>query len=164
MNKPVYWGLSILEISKTITYEFWYYDIRPKYQCNAKLYYMDIDNFIICIKTEDVMKTLQMMLKKRFDTSNYEINGSLSKGKNEKLCILKEINKIALSRNDDKRLQTCDRIKSYPYGGNAGKVCKTELLENLNMKWLILMMLQIKEKKTKKAEHNPKWPYIPNYL
>ena len=64
MNKPVYQGLSILEISKTITYEFWYYHIRPKYQCNAKLYYMDIDNFIICIKTEDVMKTLQMMLKK----------------------------------------------------------------------------------------------------
>ena len=46
----------------------------------------------------------------------------------------KEINKIALSSNDDKRLQTCDRIKSYPYDGNAGKVCKTELLEHLNMK------------------------------
>ena len=39
-----------------------------------------------------------------------------------------EINKIALSRNDDKRLQTFDRIPSYPYGTSAGKVCKTELL------------------------------------
>ena len=39
-----------------------------------------------------------------------------------------EINKIALSRNDDKRLQTFDRITSYPYGTSAGNVCKTELL------------------------------------
>ena len=40
-----------------------------------------------------------------------------------------EINKIALTSNDDKRLQTFDRITSYPYGISAGKVCKTELLE-----------------------------------
>ena len=39
-----------------------------------------------------------------------------------------EINKIALSSNGDKRLQTFDRITSYPYGTSAGKVCKTELL------------------------------------
>ena len=39
-----------------------------------------------------------------------------------------EVNKIALSSNDDKRLQTFDRIASYPYGTSAGKVCKAELL------------------------------------
>ena len=39
-----------------------------------------------------------------------------------------EINKIALSSNDDKRLQTFDRITSYPYETSAGKLCKTELL------------------------------------
>ena len=39
-----------------------------------------------------------------------------------------EINKISLSSNDDKRLQTYDRITSYPYGASVGKVCKTELL------------------------------------
>ena len=39
-----------------------------------------------------------------------------------------EINNIALSSNDDKRMQTFDRITSYPYGASAGKVCKTELL------------------------------------
>ena len=38
-----------------------------------------------------------------------------------------EVNKTALSSNDDKRLQTFDRITSYPYGTSAGKVCKTEL-------------------------------------
>ena len=45
-----------------------------------------------------------------------------------------EINKIALSSNDDKRLQTFDRITSYPYGASVGKVCKTELLSKVNIK------------------------------
>ena len=45
-----------------------------------------------------------------------------------------EVNKIALSSNDNKRLQTFDRITSYPYGTNAGKVCKTELLSKVNIK------------------------------
>ena len=40
-----------------------------------------------------------------------------------------EINKVALSSNDDKRLQTIDRITSYPYVETAGKICKAELLE-----------------------------------
>ena len=45
-----------------------------------------------------------------------------------------EINKIALSSNDDKILQTYDRITSYPYGTNAGKVYKTEMLHKVNIK------------------------------
>ena len=51
MNKPVYLDLSILEISKTLLYEFWYDYIKPKYQDNAKLCYMDTDSFFINIKT-----------------------------------------------------------------------------------------------------------------
>ena len=39
-----------------------------------------------------------------------------------------EINKIALSDNDDKRLQTSDRITTYPYGTNVFKVCESEML------------------------------------
>ena len=39
-----------------------------------------------------------------------------------------EVNKIALSSNDDKRLQTFDRIETYPYGTNAFKVCECEML------------------------------------
>ena len=46
----------------------------------------------------------------------------------------KDINKIALSSNDDKRLQTYDRITSYPYGTSAGKVCKAEILNKVNIK------------------------------
>ena len=46
MNRPVHLCLSILEISKALMYEFWYYYIKPKYQNNAKLCYMDTDSFI----------------------------------------------------------------------------------------------------------------------
>ena len=55
-----------------------------------------------------------------------------------------EINKITLISNDDKRLQTFDRITSYRYGTSAGKVCKTELLSKY--KWLILMIILMKVK------------------
>ena len=40
-----------------------------------------------------------------------------------------EVNKIALSSNDDKRLQTFDRITTYPYRTNVFKVCENEMLE-----------------------------------
>ena len=53
MNKPEYLGFSILDISKTLMYEFWYDYIKPRYQDNAKLWYTDTDSFIMHIKTED---------------------------------------------------------------------------------------------------------------
>ena len=74
MNKTVYLGLSILEISKTLMYEFWYDYIKPKYQDNSKLSYMDTDSFIINIKTEDFYEAIADNIEKRFDTSNYERN------------------------------------------------------------------------------------------
>ena len=68
MNKPVYLGLSILEISKTLMYETWYDYIKPKYQNNPKLCYMDTDSFIINIKTEDFYEDIANDVDKRFDT------------------------------------------------------------------------------------------------
>ena len=53
LNNPVYLGLQISEISKTLINEFWYNIIKPKYQNKAKLCYMDTESFIIHIKTED---------------------------------------------------------------------------------------------------------------
>ena len=64
-NKPVYLGLSILEISKTLMYEFWYDYIKTKYQQNAKLCYMDTDSFIIHIKTEDVYEEIASDVEKK---------------------------------------------------------------------------------------------------
>ena len=64
MNKPVYLGLSILEISKRVMYEFWYDYIKPKYQDNVKLYYMDTDSCIIHIKTEGFYEDIADDVKK----------------------------------------------------------------------------------------------------
>ena len=223
MNKPIYLGLSILEISKILIYEFWYDYMKPKYGDNVKLFYIDTDSFIMHIKTEDFYKDIADDVEKIFDTSNYEVDRPLPTGKNKKViglmkdelggnimtefvvltpktysyltddyeedkkakgtkkCVIKrrlkfndykdcllnnqivlksqqrfknerhvayteEINKIALSSNDHKRLQTFDRITSYPYGTSAGKVCKTELLKKVNIKWLILMIILMKIK------------------
>ena len=63
MNKPIYLGLSILEISKTLMYEFWYDYMKPKYANNVKLCYMDTDSFIMNIKQMIFMKIFLMMLK-----------------------------------------------------------------------------------------------------
>ena len=53
INKPIYIGMSILDISKTLIHEFWYDYIKPKYLDKAKLCYMDTDSFVIHIKPED---------------------------------------------------------------------------------------------------------------
>ena len=73
MNKPVYLCLSILEISKTLMYEFWYDYMKPKYGDNVKLRYMDTDSFVMHIKRADVCKDIADDVEKKFDTSNYEV-------------------------------------------------------------------------------------------
>ena len=205
MNKPVYLDMSILDISKTLMHEFWYEYIKPQYQTNAKLCYMDTDSFIIHIKTEDFYKDIADDVEKWFDTFNYdkddkgplpigknknvigsfndELGGKImkefvglraktwaylmdddskhKKAKGTKKCVIKrelkfknyrvcqsnnkivlksqqrfktdyvyaeQINKIALSSNDDKRLQTFDKITTYRYGTNAFKLCESEML------------------------------------
>ena len=57
-----------------------------------------------------------------------------------------EVKKIALSSNDEKRLKTFDRITSYSYGKIAGKVCKTEMLSKVNIKFLFLIIILMKIK------------------
>ena len=49
MNKPAYLGLSILDLSKTAMYEFWYDYVKPKYCEDAKMCYMDTESFIVYI-------------------------------------------------------------------------------------------------------------------
>ena len=85
MNKPIYLGLSILEISKILMYEFLCDYMKPKYNDNVKLCYMDTDSFIMNIKTEDFYKDISNDVEKRFDTSNYEVDRPLSTGKNKKV-------------------------------------------------------------------------------
>ena len=74
MNKPVYLGMSILDISKTLMYEFWYGYFKPKYGDRAKLCYVDTDSFIIHIIIEDFLKDISNDVERWFDTSNYNYN------------------------------------------------------------------------------------------
>ena len=79
MNKSAYSGLSILELSKLLMYEFWYDYVKPKYDEKAKLCYVDTDSFIIYIKTDDIYKDIAKDVENRFDTSNYELDRPLPK-------------------------------------------------------------------------------------
>ena len=84
MNKPIYLGLSILEISKTTMYELWYDYMKRKYGDMVKLCYMDTDSLAMNIKTKDFYKDIVQDVQERFDTSNYSIDRPLLKGKNKK--------------------------------------------------------------------------------
>ena len=87
MNKPVYLGVSILDISKTLMYEFWYDYIKPKYNSKAKLCYMDTDNVVINIFTEDFFEDSKNDVERWFDISNYNKNDKtqLQIGVNKKI-------------------------------------------------------------------------------
>ena len=74
MNKPVYLGMSILDISKTLMYEFWYDYVKPKYKEKAKLCYMDTDSFAINIFTKDFSDDIKNGVETWFDTCNYDKN------------------------------------------------------------------------------------------
>ena len=193
MNKPIYLGLSILELSKITMYEFWYDYVKVKYVDRVRLCYMDTDSFVLNVRTKDFYKDISEDVKDRFDTSNFycdrplpigvnkkvvslmkdELGGGiitefvafrpkaysyrtddlveLKKTKGTKKCVVKKmlgfddykkclfekekvlksqqrfksenhsvytenINKIAPSCDDDKRIVTSDGITSYPYG------------------------------------------------
>ena len=72
MNKPIYLGQAILDLSKMLMYEFWYDYIKPKYGGKARLCYMDTDSFVINIKTKDFYKDIASDVERWFDKSNYD--------------------------------------------------------------------------------------------
>jgi len=210
MNKPVYLGFAILDLSKTVMYEFHYDYIKPKYGGAAKLMYMDTDSFVYEIKTEDFYRDIADDVEARFDTSNYpkpkdesdvkyrplpiglnkkiigkmkdelggktmtefialrpkmyayeKLDGGVDKKcKGTKKCVVKKqitfkdykqvletgdvqyrtqqrfisdkhqvftqsVRKVALSANDDKRIQ--DGNRSWAYGTSLGLIIKDEL-------------------------------------
>ena len=68
MNKPIYIGQAVLDISKTLMYEFWYDYLKPKYQDNIKLCYMDTYSFIVHIQTDDFYKDISKDVNEWLDT------------------------------------------------------------------------------------------------
>ena len=86
MNKPVYLGQAILDLSKTIMYEFQYDYMKKKYDKESlKLCYMDTDSLVYKIRTEDFYKDIAEDVEARFDTSGYVPDRPLPVGKNKKV-------------------------------------------------------------------------------
>ena len=121
MNKPVYLGQAILDLSKLIMYEFHYDYMLPKYKKRIKLCYMDTDSFVYDINTEYFYKDIAGDVEDRFDTSGY-CDRPLPIGKNKKVIglvkdelggeIMKEF--IAL----------LSKMYSYRMGSSEPKKCK----------------------------------------
>ena len=85
-NKPVYCGMAILDLSKTLIYDFHYGYILPKYGKNQKLLYTDTDSLCYEIETEDFYKDISGDVEKGFDTSNFpKDHPSGIQGKNKKV-------------------------------------------------------------------------------
>ena len=73
LNKSVYLGLPILEISEIVMYEFWYVYLKPTYNGKSKLCYMDTDSFTEHVKAEDIYEDITKDVEERFDSSNYDL-------------------------------------------------------------------------------------------
>ena len=87
MNKPIYLGQAVLDITKTLMFEFWYDYLKPMYDDKIRLCYIDTDIFIMHIKTDDFYKDISADVDKWFDTSNFNKNDNrpLEIGKNKKV-------------------------------------------------------------------------------
>ena len=85
MNKPIYLGLSILELSKMTMYEFWYDYVKVKYEDRVTLCYMDTDSFVLNVRTKDFYKDISEDVKDRLDTSNFYCDRPLPIGVNKKV-------------------------------------------------------------------------------
>ena len=93
MNRLVYLGQTILDLSKTLMYEFHYNYMRPRYRSKVNLCYMDIDSFAYEIESEDFYRDTTKDVKKRFDMSGYskDDNRPVPIGENKKvICLMKD--------------------------------------------------------------------------
>ena len=140
MNKALHLGLPIIDISKTLVHEFWYDYIKTKYKNNAKPCSMDTDSFIIYIKTEDFYD-IANGAEKTSDTSNYDVDRPLPKGKNKKVI---ELMKDELGGNTMVEF-VAFRPKTYSYSmddddNNNNKKASQKVY---NRKYLNLLTIRI---------------------
>ena len=83
MNKPLYLGLSILDLRKLLMYEICYDYVKPKYGENLNLCYMDSPLFIVHIKVDDIYKDIAEDREIRFDTSKLGVKQTTTKKKKQ---------------------------------------------------------------------------------
>ena len=122
LHKPIYLGMSILDLSKTLMYEFHYGYIKPKYGNNASLLFTDTDSLCYEIKTQDFYKDISNDVTKRFDTSNYNENhpSEIPTGMNKRV--------IGMMKDEAGGKQITQfvglRSKLYAYKMDSGKEAK----------------------------------------
>ena len=125
LYKPIYLGMSILDLSKTHMYKFHYDYMKPKYGENVTLLFTDTDNLCYEIRAEDFYKDISGDVHEWFDTSNYDKNhpSGILTGTNKKVvgmmkdeCGRKHITKFVGLRS---------KLYSYELeGGQVEKKCK----------------------------------------
>ena len=124
LNKPVYLGMCILDLSKTLMYDFHYNYIKRKYGDKAKLLFTDIDSLMYEIQTEDFYKDISEDVKHRFDTSDYPPNhpSGIPSGFNEKvLGMFKDELEVVI----DEFVGFWAKLYSYKmFEGEESKKCK----------------------------------------
>ena len=123
MNKPVYLGQAILDLSKIVMYEFHYDYMKCKYtEDKLTLCYMDTDSLIYDIETDNFYKDIADDVESRFDTSGYIPDRPLPVGENKKVIGLM---KDELGGGTMKEFITL-RPKMYAYkvGSSESKKCK----------------------------------------
>ena len=85
MDKPIYLGFTVLELSKLLMYETYYDKLQPYFgQENIQLLYMDTDCFVLSVNTKDIIKDLRN-LEYIFDFSNLDKTHELYSNKNNKV-------------------------------------------------------------------------------
>ena len=85
MDKPIYLGFSVLELSKLLFYGTYYDKLQPYFGSeNIQLHYMDTDSFVLSMNTKDFIKDLKN-LEDIFDFSDLDKNHELFSNKNKKV-------------------------------------------------------------------------------
>ena len=83
INKPVYLGLWVLDLSETVIHKFWCDYVRLRYGQNVKLRYMAKDGLIVYVKTDGIYKDIAEDVETRFRTSHFKMGRPLPKRKNK---------------------------------------------------------------------------------
>ena len=84
LNKPIYVGMSILDLSKTLMYDFYYNHLKVMYGSDVRLLYTDTDSLVLHFFTDDLFHDMSEFLEK-YDTSNYDQSHPLYSEKNKKV-------------------------------------------------------------------------------
>ena len=161
LNKPIYLGMSILDLSKTLMYDFHYNFIKQEYDGEkAKLLFTDTDSLMYEIHTEDFYKDISPYVETMFDTSNYPKNhpSEITAGLNKKVigmfkdeCGGKQITEFVGLRSkvyafkiyeNDEEVKKCKGIKKNVIKNNMIFQTYYNCLCNGEEKWVTMNLIR----------------------